>query len=216
MTIGQAPREDILGEMRPFWTRDLVIEELGALDGLSAAAIDALAPGAHAPRLVSRLADGREVALDAAAVKKRTVSLVRRLAERGQHDLIVLLCTGSFESLPHRPLVVESQRVMDHAVAALAAPGARVGVLVPHAEQAATFAWELPNETLARHASPYDADSSTRLEEAAHELARAEVDVIALHCMGYDEADRDRVRRATDRPVLLARRLVASAVAQVI
>jgi len=216
VTIGQAPREDILSEMRPLWSSAVQIEEHGALDGLSETEVETLTPGPTAPRLVSRLADGREVALDAGAVKERTVSLIRRLAETDRHDLIVLLCTGAFGDLPRRPLVVESQRVMDHAVAALAPPASRVGVLVPHAEQATRFAWALPHDTIARHASPYQADSSARLEEAARELASADVDIIALHCMGYGETDRERVIRATGKPALLARRLVASAVAQLL
>lgn len=228
VTIGQSPRDDILAEMLPCWREGAIeVEQFGALDGLGHAEIERLAP-LEAPRLVSRLADGREVALNAAAVKGRTVALVQTLVERGRHDIIVLLCTGAFEGLPlgprprprPRPLVVESQRVMDHAVAALAPPSSRVGVLVPHAEQAASFAWALPNETVARHASPYGNGNgngnSNRLEVAAQELARADVDLIALHCMGYGEADRARVAQSTGKPVLLARRLVGSAVAQIL
>lgn len=216
MTIGQSPRDDILSEMRPLWGEGaLEVDELGALDGLSDTEIASLAPGASA-RLVTRLADGREVALDAAAVETRTVALVQEIAGRGRHDLVVLLCTGTFEGLPRRPLIVESQRVMDYAVEALAPPSSRVGVLVPHPEQARSFSWALPNETLARHASPYGADGGARLDETAAELGRAGVDLIALHCMGYDEAHRARVARATGKPVLLARRLVASAVAQLL
>jgi len=37
-----------------------------------------------------------------------------------------------------------------------------------------------------------------------------------MHCMGYTEAQRGRVAAASGRPVLLARRLVASAVAQLL
>jgi protein AroM len=35
-----------------------------------------------------------------------------------------------------------------------------------------------------------------------------------MHCMGYTEAMRRRVAAVTGKPVLLARRLVASAVAE--
>jgi protein AroM len=61
----------------------------------------------------------------------------------------------------------------------------------------------------ASHASPY---TPGRLEEAAAELADA--DLVVMHCMGYTEAMRRTVADISRRPVLLARRLVAAAVAQ--
>ena len=61
------------------------------------------------------------------------------------------------------------------------------------------------------HASPY---SDGRFEEAARELAKT--DLIVMHCIGYDEAMRRRVAAVSGGPVLLARRLVASAVAELI
>jgi protein AroM len=64
---------------------------------------------------------------------------------------------------------------------------------------------------MATHASPY---ISGRLEKAAKELRGT--DIIVMHCMGYSEAMRETVAKVSGRPVLLARRLVAAAVAQLV
>jgi len=64
------------------------------------------------------------------------------------------------------------------------------------------------------HASPYSPSAEDRLDDAARELAAT--DFIVMHCMGYTDAMRRRVARVSGRPVLLARRLVAGAVTQLL
>ena len=44
----------------------------------------------------------------------------------------------------------------------------------------------------------------------------SKTDLIVMHCMGYTEAMRRRVAAITGKPVLLARRVVADAVAQLL
>ena len=142
-------------------------------------------------------------------------------------DLIVLLCTGHFEGVTSRTLMVEAQRVVDAGVDAVAGDGRTVGVMVPLARQMDEFlcTWGPRNSgpphpllkavgghsVLMAHASPY---SDRRVEDAARDLAKA--DLVVMHCMGYTEAMRRSVVDVTGKPVLLARRLVASAVAQLV
>ena len=206
ITIGASPRPDILEEMRPWWeTRGgLEIDEIGALDGLTPEEIAALAPEGHEERLVSRSRDGSEVVLRADWVHGRVLELVRGLDER-PYDFVVLLCTGRFEGLASRHPLVRAQAVVDHGVAAFSEGSDRVGVLVPKDEQREAFGG------LTSWASPYSGD---RFEVAARELRDAEL--VVMHCMGYTEAMRDRFAELTGKPVLLARRLVAAAVAQLV
>ncbi len=65
-------------------------------------------------------------------------------------------------------------------------------------------------DIVAAHASPYAADPLPALQAAGASLAGT--DRIAAHCVGYTEAMRQEVMRASGRPVLLARRLVAHAI----
>jgi len=212
LTIGQSPRPDILEEMAPAWGEELDIVQHGVLDGLSESEIQALAPVNDEPRLVSRLRDGTETVVRAASVHERMQELVRRLDddrdENGEEvDLLVLLCTGHFDDLVSRHLLVKAQPVVDHGVAALSTSCSRVGVLVPVAEQAMRL------DGLASYASPYSPHSphsEDRFERAAEELGEA--DLIALHCMGYTMAHKRRMAELTGKPVLLAREMVATAV----
>ena len=207
ITIGQAPRPDIVDEMRPFWPGELLVEEFGALDGLSREAINGLAPSAPQAddaRLVSRLQDGSEVTLRAEAVHEKVHAIVER-CDRSDYDFLVLLCTGKFDALRSKHLLLKAQPIVDHGVEAFAAASSKLGVLVPLAEQMASV------DAITSYASPYDGD---RFRQAAGELAQA--DLIVMHCMGYSDAMREKMAELTGKPVLLARRMVATAVAQLL
>ncbi len=208
VTIGQAPRPDMVPDLRAC-VADLAVEmaEFGALDDLDDAEIEAMAPGDGQPRLVSRLRDGREVALAKARVEDRLVALLARLDDMG-FDAIVLLCTGHFEGLGLRTPLIESQIVVDETVAALAGSIGDLGILVPHREQFSAFhPIAAPGRKLRfSHASPY---GDRRFAEAGRELA--DTDLIVMHCMGYSDAMRREVAAASGRPVLLARQIVGSA-----
>jgi protein AroM len=126
---------------------------------------------------------------------------------------VVLLCTGHFPGLHCRTLLVEAQRVVDHMTRALAEGASRIGVMVPHPEQMAELHDVVPGgiEVRTAHASPYAGD---RFAEAGRELV--DCDLIVMHCMGYGEAHRAVVREVSGRPVLLAQRMLAAGVAQLV
>lgn len=215
ITIGQSPRRDIMPDMLAAIGRDIEIVEAGCLDNLSAAEIAAGAPTDPAQeRLVSCLADGSEVVIEKNWTSARLKNLVARLDAEPEVGLIVLLCTGHFEGITSDKLLVEPQRLVDSTVDALAEGGRKVGVLVPLESQIAEFSrragarWQQVEVT---NASPY---TDARFVEAGRELK--DNDLVVMHCMGYDEAMRQRVADETGRPVLLARRLLASTVAQLV
>ena len=141
VTIGQSPRVDLLPEMLSqirSQAGEVEAVEVGVLDGLGHEAVAALAPAGDAHRLVSRLHDGSEVVIAKAWTQERLRAIVADLDAEG-HALIVLLCTGHFDGVRSRTLVVEAQRVVDHAVEALAEGGRTVGVMVPLEEQMREF-----------------------------------------------------------------------------
>jgi protein AroM len=212
VTIGQSPRPDITPALlaRIGGTVDAV--EHGALDGLGEAEIAAMAPGEGEARLVTRLADGREAVIGKEKTQARLQALFDRLDGEGL-DAIVLLCTGYFPGLHSKTLLVEAQRVADRMTQALAEGAGRLGVMVPHEKQVSELHAVAPPgvAVVGTHASPYAGD---RFAEAASELK--DCDLIVMHCMGYDEAQRERVRAASGRPVLLAQRMLAAGVAQLV
>ena len=209
VTIGQSPRVDMLPEMFARIGAGIEPIEIGILDDLGAEAIARLAPRAGDPTLVSRLRDGREVTIGKTWTRQRLVELMHDL-DTQDLDLIVLLCTGYFEGVHARTLMLEAQRIVDHTVEAVSEDGRAVGVMVPLASQMDEFHVREHGRTsvVLAHASPY---SDGRFEDAARELAKT--DLIVMHCMGYSDAMRQRVASVSGKPVLLARRLVANAVA---
>jgi AroM protein len=111
VTIGQAPRPDVVPEMAAVIGPGVEVREAGALDGLNRSEIEALAPTGHDEILVTRLQDGSAVFLR----KEKIVGLVeQRIAalERGGATLTALLCTGGLSETARHP------------AAASAAPGA--------------------------------------------------------------------------------------------
>jgi protein AroM len=213
ITIGESPRPDILDEMRPWWDgSSLDIEEHGALDGLSREDIARVSPRETDERLVSRLRDGTEVLLEAGWAHHRVEEMVRDLDDGGI-DIFVILCTGRFHGLSPRGILVAAGPVVDHGLAAIAESARSIGVLLPNEGQKASFRCEPAGDRpfVLSCASPYSGD---RWETAARELEEA--DLIVMHCMGYTEPMRRKIAEKTGKPVLLARRMVAAAVAQVL
>jgi protein AroM len=206
VTIGQTPRTDLVPELLALLPKDVTVEEFGALDGLDDEPIAALTPGSEEPRLVTRLRDGRQVVLRKAWVQERLQEILGRI-DAEVFRATVLLCTGEFPGLAGPGLFVDAQHLVDHGTAALSAGASRLGVMLPLAQQARDFHLQpaVGQELLFSHASPYEGD---RFAAAARDLAAA--DLIVMHCMGYTEAHRERVAQVSGRPVLLARRLVAT------
>lgn len=221
-TIGQSPRPDLTPELLGWLAddlRDWEIREAGGLDGLSAAEIAPVrvgpaAPGAGgagrpgpegAPPLVTRLRGGAEVVLRRDFVEARLEGLA---ASAAPDEVAAILCTGRFAGVS--PRLVKAGDAFDAALAAAAPPGTTVGMLVPHPRQKEEAGSRMPPGRRLRVAagSPYrEADALVGI--ACRELAAA--DLIALNCLGYTGAQAARIRKATGKPIVLAREALAEA-----
>ena len=216
-TIGQSPRSDVVPEMARLLGEHVRIDEFGALDGLDAAALAAMAPRDGQYRFATRMRDGAQIELDAAAAEARLAEVMRQ-ADNAGYDVLVPLCTGTAIA-PMRTLVVEPQQVVDHLVAGLAEHCRKVGLVVPLAEQVDFFHMAVPLscETQTVHASPYEADADQAARNFAEAgKALASCDLIVMHCMGYAARMRAAVAQASGRPVLLSNRLIAQALSQIL
>lgn len=216
LTIGQAPRPDItpiLEAALPAGTRCL---HAGVLDGLAPDQIAArYAARAGQPVLVSRLLDGSSVKLDKAAVRE-TLAVKLRDLERQGCAVVLVLCTGEFHGLGlERAWLVEPDRIVPPAVAAIAGDR-QVGVIVPLAEQAASeigkFS-QLARPPLCEVASPYSGELQD-VARAARTLRERGAQMLVLDCMGFVQAHRRAAREASGLPVVLSNALVAKLTAE--
>ncbi|MGV8935661.1 MAG: AroM family protein [Allorhizobium sp.] len=217
VTIGQTPRIDLVPEMvaeilvgQEDRTLDYV--EFGVLDGLDAAALEAISATDGKPSFATRLKSGQEIVTSKHRTEARLNLILGDIDQQG-FDLIVLLCTGTTIEPLQNTLVVESQRIVDSTVEALAASCRQLGLILPLERQIAEFAERhiFSGTPKSIAASPYAGD-----DIAARAAELADCDLVVLHCMGYSAAMLDAVRQSIDAPVLLSRRLVAGVIRQML
>jgi protein AroM len=214
LTIGQTPRSDLVPEIVAALPRAPDVREWGVLDGVDGdRALAALEPDADDHALVTRLRSGKQAVIGKRWVAER---IQARLDESTPDDaeVTVLLCTGDFGGLRARGFFLDAQHLVDHGVEALCHGADSIGVLVPLGRQEGEHHYRpTPGQEIrTAHASPYDGSEDFR--RVGRTLAAC--DVVVMHCMGYTEAQRAAVASGTGRPVLLARRLVASALANLL
>jgi protein AroM len=212
VTIGQTPRDDVVGEIEKILGPDVRVRQAGALDGLARTEIDALAPASDADALVTRLRDGAEVIIGKSRIVPRLQACLDDLAR--DVDASVVLCVGVFPPFRARRPVVLPDRCMAAAVDALF-DGRRLGVIVPITEQRASYTarWSRvdPNVVVVV-ASPYE--DSARLVGAAETLRQAGVSLVALECMGFTAAMKQVVRDVSGAPAVLPASIVARFLAE--
>ncbi len=109
ITIGQAPRDDVVPEMEKVLGPEVRIVQAGALDGQSRADIAALAPAPGQFPLITRLLDGTSVVIAKEAIIPRLQACLDRLAAEATG--FALLCTGTFPRFRSRHPVLEPERM---------------------------------------------------------------------------------------------------------
>src|SRR5258708_24628361 len=135
LTIGQAPRADVVPIIDRYVSADIRRIHRGVLDGLSHAHIAARyrAEGGE-PELVTRLQDGTEIVLSRQRMKDGVQQALTALEGEGC-DAILLLCTGTFDGLAcDKAWLVEPDHIIPAMVAGLV-ERRQLGVIVPIASQ---------------------------------------------------------------------------------
>jgi protein AroM len=215
VTIGQSPRVDVVPEMAAVIGPDVEVREAGALDGLSAAAIAALAPTGDDEILVTRLADGTSVFLGKQKIVGHVEARIAAL-ERGGATLTALLCTGAFPPLRAQRPLIQPQPVLLGTLRGMRWPG-RLGVLTPserHVPQTQAR-WRRDGFEAVVHAlSPYEEEDPAALARAADAMRAAGAGLVVMDCMGFRRKTRNELRALTGAPVLLANLLVARVIAE--
>jgi protein AroM len=213
VTIGQSPRPDVVPDMAEIIGPGVEIREAGALDGLTRAQIDALAPRAGDEILVTRLADGTPVFLGRQRIEGLLEQRIAAL-EAGGATLTALMCTGDFPRLRARRPIVQPQPILVGTLRGMSWPGG-LGVVVPsvpHVPQALER-WRGEGFDAAVVAlSPYAEEDPAAVRRAAEGLRGS--GLVVLDCMGFRRKTRDEMRELTSGPVLLANLLVARVIAE--
>ncbi|MFQ5855881.1 MAG: AroM family protein [Anaerolineae bacterium] len=214
VTLGQAPRSDVVPQMRRYLPTGTRILEAGALDGLTVHEVREFRPRPGEYVLTTRMANGESVVVSKERLMPRLRAAFQRVLQHGA-DTVLLLCTGEFPELSGQALVVEPDRMLRHFV--LAFRPQRLGVLIPLPEQVeeARARWsEVTPELAVAPASPYG--DPNRIPQAALELLDQEPELIIMDCMGFQEEHRQAVKTVTGAPTVLANAAISRLLAEVL
>ncbi len=201
VTMGQTPRDDIVPELAAALGEDCQIEQVGVLDGLSAAEIESQGHRRGRGRIVTRLRNGEEIRVKSSFLVRRFRECVEDLD--GRVAMILVLCTGDLPQLKTRVPILYPGRLLQSFTQSLVVD--RLGVVTPTPGQvraqrrrwrsSARWAFVVP-------ASPYGPPED--FEKAAEQLRHHRVELVAMDCIGYTHSMQQRFRDSLGVPVLAA------------
>lgn len=208
VTIGQAPRDDVMRSMFA-GSHGAAVLQSGALDELADSEILDLMPRDDEHLLVTRLTDGSEVVVGKERLIDHLQRAIERLEARGA-TAVCILCTGEFPTLRARVPLVLPDRILSSVVDA-AVPDGVLGILMPHSDQEGMMRrkWARDGRRIVTESvSPYTASSEVAC--VSRSLAATGARLIVMDCMGFDREMQEAARRAVDVPVVLANGLVGA------
>lgn len=216
ITIGQSPRVDVIPEMVEFLGDNVEVIEAGALDGLTYEDILAFQPEDDDYVLVSKLKDGKSVKFAERYILPRLQECIDKLEREGA-DVILFICTGVFPDIfKSKKPILYPQKIL-HGVTPQLVDKGKLAVITPDKDQVlqSQKKWgETGVEAIAVPASPYTKEDE--LSSAILALKKKDIDVIVMDCIGYNEAMKKKVSEGTEKPVVLARTMVARVLGEIL
>jgi protein AroM len=215
ITVGQSPREDIIPDMKKILGSSVTIVECGALDGLTIQDVQQFTPDNDTHIVVSRMRDGTAVTLAKKHITRRLQHCIYQL-EKQSVDLIALLGTASFPELNSTKLIIRPANLLQRIVISLIERGT-IGVVTPLQAQCSQTQrkWKRSGlNVVVDFALPYA--SEDQIVTVARRLAKANVDLIVLDCIGFNLTMKRSIRAITEKPTLLPITLLARTIAELI
>ena len=210
ITIGQAPRNDIMKDIFPIIEDSIEVLQRGALDNLSGEELKQIAPGQGDTVLVSSLRDGSCIMMAEEKIIGLLQDCIDELETSGVSG-IMLLCTGDFRnSLSSKVPLIYPNRILRGLIPALC-KGETLTVIVPDEEQKKEAIRQWKNEGIEINPialSPYESDMEAYVQ-VAEQIKAPDSNYILMDCMGYSRKMKNFVSESTGKKVILPRTLSA-------
>ncbi|SFD88023.1 protein AroM [Lentibacillus persicus] len=209
ITIGQAPRTDLIPEIETFFPPDVEFIQRGVLDNFDRNDLEQIKPKTGQSTLVSRLKDGTSVTL----AKEKTLPIIQQIIDDfnlKQVKLIILACTGEFKLFQSHIPIIYPDYLLNHVTQGIFREKGQIGVIVPLAKQFEVIEkkWDSAGfDAICVESSPYVFDELSFIK-AAKELEEYNINTIILDCIGYTEKMKDIVKKYSSKTVLLSRNIV--------
>ena len=208
LTIGQTPRRDITDDLRSLLPESVLLQEYGALDGLSRAeAEDRFGYEGKGELLVTRLAgDPEMIRLSADKVFVQLQDCIRK-AEADGAQVHLMACTGNFPAYIHQKPILYPGVCQREAALRLGGP---VGVLIPNAGQQEQIAgwWAECGASAVQLTTADPFGSLSDVKVAAEHLKEQGARVLCLDCFGYTLEQKAAVEAVTGLPAVLPREVL--------
>ena len=215
VTIGQSPRPDVIGEMERILGKGYEILEKGALDDFTLEDVQKIKIEEGQGVLVTRMRDGTEIKITHDIVNPVIQKRITELEAEGV-ELILLVCTGRFPEFKSNVLVVQPSNIIRGVTRAAIRKG-RMASILPSMQQVGGSPREREEDGLVTYldsASPYG--PIEEVEKLGDRLAKQNVDLIVLNCMGFDQNHKRIIREKTGKPVLQSSAMVARALKELL
>lgn len=217
--IAQSPQDGIVPAMCHFLPKDIVVAEVGCLDGLSKAEIDQLKVDPNEAGIAAGLKDGNTVLLSHAKILPIMQKCVDQLVLENEVDIVVILCGADWSQIKSTTLVLNPGRLFPSVISALSV-GRKLGVIKPSAgqlEKERKRYKQLGIDVHVTAASPFAGKERLELiREAAEEVRDAECEIVWMTCVAMDKRMKAIVEEVVDKPVILAYELLAQNLSAVI
>lgn len=215
ITIGQAPRTDILLDVEPILGPDIELIQAGALDGMTLEEVQTLRPDGTGNTLVSRMCDGTAVALQEQKILPLMQQRINELEDRGV-SAILIMCTGEFpETFVSRVPLIYPSKMICNIIASLNNVKS-LGVITPDADQIPDIErkWsKIVPKVVPVLWNPYLEKTS---EQAVTQLREAGVDLAIMDCFGYGKEMSAYASAAIGKPVILSRMIAIRVLLEIV
>ena len=207
LTIGQSPRKDATPSIRRILGDDVEIVERGALDRITPDKLHEISPDGTEKTYISKLRNGDSVKIG----KTKLLPLLQEELTQLERDVdvVLMLCTGEFPTLKATKPILYPDKILHHFTQAILPQGSPLGLIIPLEEQRDFLKekWGDSGFTLeVEVASPYE---ESDFDGAARRLKEKGVSMIVLDCMGYNDEQKQQVKKISELPVMLSRTLAA-------
>ena len=216
-TIGEAPRDDLVPYLRSKLPPELEVEEDGVLNHLDAAGRRELDAHDDTLHMVTRDGEGNAYRLNYQRTLPHMQYVVDGLVDRGA-DLVVILCGADWSPVKAPVPVVNPGVLFPNLVQALG-KGLKLGVIkpdegqIPHTQKHYV---SIGLDPVVTAASPYGSDRLELARRAAETLRKEGAEMLWMTCVGMDEDMRDAVHEILPVPTILARSVLARAIAELV